>query len=182
MLKRPEYADYWALKWSDLLRVNRLALGRKNAYRYYQWIHDSFARNAPMDDFAHRKLDDLAGFRARNVRHLNDTRRHMTRRAFGEDERPDSGRQIVVKREPFLEPHEQHHPGVAVPFLADGEPFLDFRHLFAEVPAHMIGLGHGVGVHLAGAAFKAVDGKIEMVGQIVEVLLHAVGQAVGPTR
>jgi hypothetical protein len=56
LLKRPEYADYWALKWSDLLRVNRLALGRKNAYRYYQWIHDSFARNVPLDEFARQVI------------------------------------------------------------------------------------------------------------------------------
>ena len=28
----PEYADYWALKWADLLRVDRQALGHKRAY------------------------------------------------------------------------------------------------------------------------------------------------------
>jgi len=56
LLARPEYADYWALKWADLLRVNRLALGKKNAYRYYQWIHDSFARNEPLDHFARQLI------------------------------------------------------------------------------------------------------------------------------
>src|SRR4029077_17047289 len=29
LLERPEYADYWALQWSDLLRVDRQALGPK---------------------------------------------------------------------------------------------------------------------------------------------------------
>ena len=52
LLKRPEYADYWALKWADLLRVDRLKLGRKQAYVYYQWIRDSFAANKPLDHFA----------------------------------------------------------------------------------------------------------------------------------
>ncbi|MDA0590653.1 MAG: DUF1549 and DUF1553 domain-containing protein [Planctomycetota bacterium] len=52
LLKRPEYADFMALKWSDLLRVDRLALGHKPAYSYYRWIHDSFAANRPMDEFA----------------------------------------------------------------------------------------------------------------------------------
>ncbi len=52
LLQRPEYADYWALKWADLLRVNRRALGRKNAYRYYQWIRESFANNIKLDQFA----------------------------------------------------------------------------------------------------------------------------------
>ena len=52
LLKRPGYADFMALKWSDLLRVDRLALGHKPAYSYYRWIHDSFAANRPMDEFA----------------------------------------------------------------------------------------------------------------------------------
>ena len=52
LLERPEYADYWALKWSDLLRVNRLELGRKRAYLYYRWIRDSFASNKALDRFA----------------------------------------------------------------------------------------------------------------------------------
>jgi hypothetical protein len=56
LLKRPEYADYWALKWADLLRVNRRALGRKNAYLYYQWIHDSFVGNKPLDKFARQVI------------------------------------------------------------------------------------------------------------------------------
>src|SRR5579872_1929464 len=34
LLQRPEFADYWALKWADLLRVDRQALGPKRAYAY----------------------------------------------------------------------------------------------------------------------------------------------------
>lgn len=56
LLERPEYADYWALKWSDLLRVNRLELGRKRAYLYYRWIHEGFATNRPLDQFARELL------------------------------------------------------------------------------------------------------------------------------
>jgi len=52
LLARPEYADQWTLKWSDLLRVDRLALGHKKAYDYYRWIHDSFAANKPLDQLA----------------------------------------------------------------------------------------------------------------------------------
>ena len=51
LLKRPEYAVFWAMKWSDLLRVDRRALGHKNAYEYYTWIRESFARNRPYDQF-----------------------------------------------------------------------------------------------------------------------------------
>jgi hypothetical protein len=52
LLERPEYADYWALKWADTLRVERLKLGRKNAYAYYRWIRQSFLKNKPFDRFA----------------------------------------------------------------------------------------------------------------------------------
>lgn len=52
LLQRPEFADYWALKWADLLRVNRRELGHKQAHEYYRWIHESFARNKPLDRFA----------------------------------------------------------------------------------------------------------------------------------
>ena len=51
LLRRPEFADYWALKWADLLRVDRQALGHKRAYAYYKWIRDSLAANRPYDQF-----------------------------------------------------------------------------------------------------------------------------------
>ncbi len=56
LLKRPEYADYQALLWADLLRVDRQALGHKQAYAYYRWIRESFARNRPLDQFARELL------------------------------------------------------------------------------------------------------------------------------
>ncbi len=38
LLDRPEYATYWALKWSDILRVDRAVLGHRRAYAWYRWI------------------------------------------------------------------------------------------------------------------------------------------------
>jgi hypothetical protein len=52
LLVRKEYADFQALKWSDVLRVDRLTLGHKQAYTYYRWIRDSFVSNRPFDEFA----------------------------------------------------------------------------------------------------------------------------------
>ena len=52
LLDRPEYSDYWALKWADLLRVDRQALGHRRAYAYYRWIRASVADNVPFDRFA----------------------------------------------------------------------------------------------------------------------------------
>lgn len=51
LLHRPEFADFWALKWSDVLRVDRQALGHKRAYAYYRWIRESIAANVPYDRF-----------------------------------------------------------------------------------------------------------------------------------
>jgi hypothetical protein len=51
LLDRPEYAEFWALKWSDLLRVNREDLGAKAAYRYHQWLLRSLRENKPYNEF-----------------------------------------------------------------------------------------------------------------------------------
>lgn len=52
LLDRPEYADFWALKWSDLLRVDREKLGHRRAFAYYRWIRDQVADGTPLDQFA----------------------------------------------------------------------------------------------------------------------------------
>ena len=56
LLERPEYADYWALKWADLLRINRQDLGAKPAYRYHQWLRQALDRNQPYDEFVRELL------------------------------------------------------------------------------------------------------------------------------
>jgi hypothetical protein len=52
LLKTPEFADLWAMRWADLLRVERAALGHERAYGYYKWIRDSVHENKPFDEFA----------------------------------------------------------------------------------------------------------------------------------
>jgi len=52
LMERPEFADYWALKWADLLRVERQSLGHKGAYDFYRWLRLSLAENRPLDDIA----------------------------------------------------------------------------------------------------------------------------------
>ncbi len=56
LLERPEFADFWALKWADLLRVDRQKLGQRDAYAYYRWIREQFAANRPLDQFARALL------------------------------------------------------------------------------------------------------------------------------
>lgn len=52
LLERPEFADFWAQKWADLIRVDRAALGHKRAYAYYRWVRTAVADNVPFDRFA----------------------------------------------------------------------------------------------------------------------------------
>jgi hypothetical protein len=52
LLTRPEFADYWALKWADLLRVDRQQLGHKRAYAFHRWLREAVASNKPLDALA----------------------------------------------------------------------------------------------------------------------------------
>ncbi|WP_052572417.1 DUF1549 and DUF1553 domain-containing protein [Chthonomonas calidirosea] len=49
LLNRPEYADYWALKWADLLRVNRNDLQVKGMWSFDNWLHNEIQQNVPID-------------------------------------------------------------------------------------------------------------------------------------
>lgn len=57
LLESPEWADVWALKWSDLLRVDRRTLGHRAAFAYYGWIHRAMRENVPLDRFARGLLE-----------------------------------------------------------------------------------------------------------------------------
>ncbi len=47
LLARPEYADYWANKWADLLRPNPYRVGIKPTMAFDAWIRGRFARTGP---------------------------------------------------------------------------------------------------------------------------------------
>lgn len=52
LLDRPEYADYWALKWSDVLRVDKDSVTPQGAVAMTRWIRKQIAENRPYDQFA----------------------------------------------------------------------------------------------------------------------------------
>ena len=52
MLERPEFAESWALKWADLLRLDERTLDRKGARAFYEWLRGSIAAHKPVDRFA----------------------------------------------------------------------------------------------------------------------------------
>lgn len=65
LLERPEYADYWANKWADLLRPNPYRVGIKAVYNLDAWLRDAFRKNKPYDQFV-RELLTAKGSTFRN--------------------------------------------------------------------------------------------------------------------
>jgi hypothetical protein len=51
VLERPEYVDFWALKWGDLLRNNRDIVQEKGMWSFHNWIRAALRDNRPLDAF-----------------------------------------------------------------------------------------------------------------------------------
>ena len=56
VLERDEFADYWALKWSDILLVDRNTLGDRGAFEFHGWLRQQFALNRPYDEWVRELL------------------------------------------------------------------------------------------------------------------------------
>ncbi len=59
LLERKEFADYWAMKWSDLLRVKSefpINLWPNAVQSYHRWIRTCIKDNMPYDRFVREML------------------------------------------------------------------------------------------------------------------------------
>jgi hypothetical protein len=59
LLARDEFADYWAMKWGDILRIKAefpVNLWPNAAQAYHHWVYASIAQNKPYDKFAREML------------------------------------------------------------------------------------------------------------------------------
>ena len=65
VLDQPEYADFWANKWADLLRPNPYRVGIKTTYSLDAWLRNAFRQNMPHDQFV-RELVTAQGSTWRN--------------------------------------------------------------------------------------------------------------------
>ncbi len=65
LLDRPEFADFWALKWADLLRNEEKTMGAKGVWVFQRWLRDQIATDVPMDQFA-RQIVSARGSTWRN--------------------------------------------------------------------------------------------------------------------
>ncbi|MGQ9576574.1 MAG: DUF1553 domain-containing protein [Thermoguttaceae bacterium] len=59
LLDQPAHTDYWAMKWSDVLRIKAefpVKVWPNAAQAYYRWVWESLARNKRYDQFARELL------------------------------------------------------------------------------------------------------------------------------
>jgi hypothetical protein len=59
LLERDEFADYWSMKWGDILRIKAefpVNLWPNAAQAYHRWVRASIAENKPYDQFARELL------------------------------------------------------------------------------------------------------------------------------
>jgi hypothetical protein len=56
LLVRPEYAEFWALKWGDLLRIRNVKVSNGGVHKFNHWVIAAFRDNMPYDQFARQLL------------------------------------------------------------------------------------------------------------------------------
>lgn len=60
VLERSEYADLWALKFADILLVDRIKLGERGSFELHCWLREQFVANRPYDQWV-RQLITASG-------------------------------------------------------------------------------------------------------------------------
>ncbi|MGD9723087.1 MAG: DUF1549 domain-containing protein [Pirellulales bacterium] len=56
LLERPEFAEFWALKWGDLLRIRNAKVSVGGVHKFHRWLVAAFRDNMPYDQFARELL------------------------------------------------------------------------------------------------------------------------------
>ncbi len=56
LIGSPDYIEFWANKWADLLQLSSDNLGAKAVWQYRSWIREAIARNQPYDQFVREIL------------------------------------------------------------------------------------------------------------------------------
>jgi hypothetical protein len=65
LLERPEFADFWALKWADLLRNEEKTLDARGVAAFHTWIRRVLIDRKPLNEFAY----DLLASRGSSYQH-----------------------------------------------------------------------------------------------------------------
>ena len=49
LVDQPEFADFWALKWADVLRSSQKTIQKKGSYGFQAWLRGHLQKNTPID-------------------------------------------------------------------------------------------------------------------------------------
>lgn len=52
LLARDEYASFWAMKWADVMRGNRVTVSQRGVHSLHRYLVNSFAEDRPFDELA----------------------------------------------------------------------------------------------------------------------------------
>jgi hypothetical protein len=50
VLARPDFVDFWALKWGDLLRINRDSMNERGMWSFHNWVRGQLRDGKPVDE------------------------------------------------------------------------------------------------------------------------------------
>jgi Protein of unknown function (DUF1549)/Protein of unknown function (DUF1553) len=59
LVERPEFADFWALNWADLLRNEEKTMGEKGSWVLQRWLRDQLAVDIPLDRMVRKIVTGL---------------------------------------------------------------------------------------------------------------------------
>lgn len=52
LVQRPEFAEFWAMKWADVLRVEEKTLDRKGVQLFHRWLRQGLEDGMPLNELA----------------------------------------------------------------------------------------------------------------------------------
>jgi hypothetical protein len=62
LLKRPEFADIWVMKWAELLQIRSgTDVSYKSALVYYNWLRDQILQNVPVNELVRQLVSSTGG-------------------------------------------------------------------------------------------------------------------------
>ena len=56
LLKRKEFAQFWTVRWGDLLRMSQKQVGKDGLHKYHAWVRAAIENNKPYDQFVRELL------------------------------------------------------------------------------------------------------------------------------
>ena len=59
LLERDDYAEFWALKWADLMRGSDVTISRRGVHSFHRYLINRFREDRPFDELARETLTSL---------------------------------------------------------------------------------------------------------------------------